>query len=181
MNNDYVSFNAEDVDDFLAHYGILGMKWGVRRYQNKDGSLTAAGKKRQAKLESELEKLGGKKKSSSDKSSNDFKDMTDDEIRAKTTRLNLEKDYQLAMKNWNDAMAQPVKDVSSKKVSRGKKFVETLKDDLVEKMAKNVAADLIAQTTKALGAEGINKVLNATLNPNGTDKKSYVYTNNQKK
>ena len=30
----------------LIHYGIKGMKWGVRRYQNKDGSLTAAGKKR---------------------------------------------------------------------------------------------------------------------------------------
>ena len=30
----------------LKHHGILGMKWGVRRYQNKDGSLTAAGKKR---------------------------------------------------------------------------------------------------------------------------------------
>ena len=29
----------------LAHHGILGMKWGVRRYQNKDGTLTAAGKK----------------------------------------------------------------------------------------------------------------------------------------
>lgn len=38
-----------DDDDSLAHYGIKGMKWGVRRYQNKDGSLTAAGKKRQEK------------------------------------------------------------------------------------------------------------------------------------
>lgn len=30
----------------LYHHGIKGMKWGIRRYQNKDGSLTAAGKKR---------------------------------------------------------------------------------------------------------------------------------------
>lgn len=30
----------------LYHYGVKGMKWGVRRYQNKDGSLTSAGKKR---------------------------------------------------------------------------------------------------------------------------------------
>ena len=30
----------------LQHHGVKGMKWGVRRYQNKDGTLTSAGKKR---------------------------------------------------------------------------------------------------------------------------------------
>lgn len=33
----------------LYHYGVKGMRWGVRRYQNPDGSLTAAGKKRVSK------------------------------------------------------------------------------------------------------------------------------------
>lgn len=32
--------------NYLEHHGILGMKWGVRKYQNEDGTLTDAGKKR---------------------------------------------------------------------------------------------------------------------------------------
>lgn len=51
MNNYRPPYSNE-----LYHYGILGMKWGVRRYQNKDGSLTPKGKKHYAEADAKWEK-----------------------------------------------------------------------------------------------------------------------------
>ncbi|HAU85218.1 MAG TPA: hypothetical protein DCW90_06865 [Lachnospiraceae bacterium] len=52
-------------DDYLAHHGVLGQKWGVRRFQNADGSLTPKGKKHLASLESKSNKLYEKSKKQS--------------------------------------------------------------------------------------------------------------------
>lgn len=55
-------------ETYLAHFGIKGMKWGVRRYRNSDGSLTESGKARYTK--------SGKKKNPRKMSSKDLEKST---------------------------------------------------------------------------------------------------------
>lgn len=46
----YRDVDVDEMDNELYHHGVKGQKWGVRRYQNKDGSLTAEGKVHYSKL-----------------------------------------------------------------------------------------------------------------------------------
>ena len=50
------------MENELYHHGVKGQKWGVRRYQNKDGSLTLAGKKRALKMQDQYTRFSNDKK-----------------------------------------------------------------------------------------------------------------------
>lgn len=81
----------------LYHHGILGQKWGRRRYQNKDGSLTPEGRKRQAAMDARNERQreairNRVRKSRNPKDVYDNADLfTTDELRTMYNRLSLEK------------------------------------------------------------------------------------------
>lgn len=141
--------------DELCHYGVLGMKWGIRRYQNSDGSLTSAGKKRYS-----TGKTGGifkrkstaakqtNKKTSSEESTQKKKtnELTNDELAARIRRMELEQRY-----------SQLTSQTNVKQVSAGRKFV----NDVLYQSGKQVATQLATYAigtavNKALGSKVIN-------------------------
>lgn len=79
----------EKNEEMLEHHGIKGQKWGVRRFQNEDGTRTAAGKKRE-QSRSEDPAHEDYNKAHSGKS---VKDMSDAELRTRLNRLQMEKQY----------------------------------------------------------------------------------------
>lgn len=70
----------------LTHYGIRGMKWGVRRFQNSDGSYTSAGKKRKQKESVHEDYANAHSKKS-------VKSMSNAELKARNNRLQMEQQY----------------------------------------------------------------------------------------
>lgn len=126
----------------LTHHGILGMKWGVRRYQNKDGSLTEAGKKRydddKELTKEEYEEAKAKAiKSGSATEVLKFKgDLTANELQNAYNRI-----------NWENQL----KTLSDKELAPGKSKVEKFFDGVGKAttyatkaiQAYNVAANVI--------------------------------------
>lgn len=135
----------------LIHHGIKGQKWGVRRFQNKDGSLTPAGRKKAAKLESRYMALTGKK--IKNKPAQSTKPKT---IEERTKELQSQKAYLQTQKDILDLNRQ-IASLKPDTRSAGRKFIE-----------KNAPA-IGKIVWDSVGKNTVQKVIDKKL---GLDKKS---------
>ena len=139
------------METYLAHAGVLGMKWGVRRYQNSDGTLTEAGRLRYSRQMTKKRKAAAKKaaqtkkkaaeaKRTADETSKprDVSSMSDQEIRDFLNRRDLEKRYL-------DAVAPKTIEQGESATKRFmKKFGSSLADNLIKEATKKIAKDIVS-------------------------------------
>lgn len=148
--------------DELYHHGIKGQRWGIRRYQNPDGSLTEKGRKRYTNPDGTLNKKGQKKFGNSVKTDDvpkrkTARDMTDAELDYAITRARKEDEY-------NRLRPQLTADT---KVSSVKKFL----NDSVAPAAAKAGKDLVA----GMMDKAVKDLLKGKVDPNSYEalKKTY--------
>lgn len=143
-------------DAYLSHHGILGMKWGIRRYQNEDGSLTEAGKKHYYKESGEPTRAGRKYeknllKQEKAAKKQEMKDIKQDRKKAMKERSLLsEKELDDRIRRLQKE--KQLRDLTEQEISRGKRFAdETLNQTGKQSVQKIVVEGGMAALGVATG------------------------------